>query len=30
MSVARKKKAIVIENIKLAEDIFSMWLKAPD
>lgn len=30
MSVARKKKTVVIENIKLSEDIFSMWLKAPE
>ncbi|MDF2941730.1 MAG: hypothetical protein K0S01_588 [Herbinix sp.] len=30
MSVASKKKAIIIENIKIAEDIYSMWMKAAD
>jgi dihydroorotate dehydrogenase electron transfer subunit len=30
MSVAMKKKAIITENTKIAEDIFSMWLAAED
>jgi dihydroorotate dehydrogenase electron transfer subunit len=30
MSVARKIKTVVIENINLSKDIFSMWLKAPE
>ncbi len=30
MSVARKKDALIAENIKIAEDIYSMWLNAPD
>lgn len=30
MSVALKKRAVIAENTKIAEDIFSMWLKAED
>ncbi len=30
MSVARKKKAVITENIMLAESIYSMWLVAED
>ena len=30
MSVARKRSAKIVENIKIAEDIYSMWLKAED
>lgn len=30
MSVAIKKKALITENIMIAEDIYSMWLDAPD
>jgi dihydroorotate dehydrogenase electron transfer subunit len=30
MSVAMKKKAIIAENIMIAEDIYSMWLNAAD
>jgi dihydroorotate dehydrogenase electron transfer subunit len=30
MSVARKIKTVVIENINLSKDIFSMWIKAPE
>lgn len=30
MSVAMKKKAEIAENIMIAQDIYSMWLKAPD
>ncbi len=30
MSVALKKEAVVIENRMIAQDIFSMWLEAPD
>ncbi len=30
MSAAKKKKVTVSDNIEIAQDIFSMWLKAPD
>lgn len=30
MSVAIKKKAVITENTKLAEDIYSMWLESED
>lgn len=30
MSAAMKKLAVIAENVKIAEDIYSMWLKAED
>jgi dihydroorotate dehydrogenase electron transfer subunit len=30
MSVARKRRVIIVENVMIAEDIYSMWLKAED
>lgn len=30
MSVAMKQKSVIAENTRMAEDIYSMWLKAPD